>query len=47
MPDVESDDDLLQNAHDVGLQLDEDEEHPEEVDIGRDVDNAEEYEQTH
>lgn len=30
-PDPESDDDTLQNAQDVGLQLDEDEEHPKEL----------------
>lgn len=42
MPTPQSDDDLLQNAQDVGTQIQEDPEHPEEVDIGRDVDKAEE-----
>lgn len=41
-PDPESDDDMLQNAQDVGMQQEEDEEHPEEIDIARDMNNAEE-----
>jgi hypothetical protein len=43
MPDIESDDDLLQNAKDVGMQLEEDDEHPQELDIARDIDNAEKH----
>lgn len=40
-PAPESDDDTLANAHAVGEQLEEDPEHPEELDLARDVDNAE------
>lgn len=40
-PSPESDDDTLANAQAVGLQLGEDEEHPKEVDIARDIDAAE------
>lgn len=47
MPDVESDDDTLGNAHAVGTQLDEDLEHPQELDIARDMDAAEENIRTH
>ncbi len=47
MPDPESDDDMLANAHAVGTQLDEDYEHPEEVDIARDVDAAENHIRSH
>ncbi len=47
MPDPASDDDTLANAHNVGLRLDEDEEHPQELDIGSDMDKAEEYKRTH
>ena len=46
-PDPESDDDLLQDVHDVGEQLGEDEEHPKEIDIARDINKTEEYQQTH
>ena len=46
-PHPESDDDLLENAHAVGEQLEEDEEHPKEVDIARDIDKNEEYLRTH
>lgn len=42
-PDPESDDDLLANAHAVGQQLGEDLEHPQEVDIARDIDAAEKH----
>lgn len=41
MPNVESDDDTLANAQMMGMQLGEDEEHPMELDIARDVDRAE------
>lgn len=37
----EADDDTLANAQAVGMQLGEDEEHPQELDIARDVDAAE------
>ncbi|HSW88332.1 MAG TPA: hypothetical protein VLG12_04165 [Candidatus Saccharimonadales bacterium] len=47
MPDVESDDDTLANAHAVGTQQDEDLEHPGELDIARDIDAAEENIRTH
>jgi hypothetical protein len=46
-PDPSADDDTLENAHSVGTQLDEDEEHPEEIDVGRDMDEAENYLRTH
>lgn len=46
-PDPASDDDTLANAHNVGLRLDEDEEHPQELDIGSDIDKAEEYHHSH
>lgn len=42
MPDPASDNDTLANAQAVGMQLDEDTEHPQEIDIARDIDLAEE-----
>lgn len=45
--DPTSDDDMLQNAHAAGMQMDEDEEHPQELDIARDIDKAEEDLRTH
>jgi hypothetical protein len=42
-----SDDDMLANAQAMGQQLGEDEEHPKELDIARDVDKAEEHLRTH
>lgn len=47
MPDPDSDDDTLENAHSAGLRLNEDEEHPQELDIASDIDKAEEYQRTH
>lgn len=47
MPDPESDDDVLENAHAVGLALEEDEEHPKPLNIAADINNAEEYRKTH
>lgn len=47
MPDPASDNDTLENSHDVGLRLDEDSEHPHELDIASDIDKAEEYQRTH
>jgi hypothetical protein len=46
-PDVESDDDTLENVHAVGQQLEEDDEHPQELDIARDIDEAEDYHHSH
>lgn len=46
-PDLESDDDTLANAQEAGEQLDENEEHPKEIDLGGDVDKAEKYHRTH
>lgn len=46
-PTPDSDDDTLANAQAVGTQTHEDPEHPEEIDIGRDVEEAEEYQKTH
>lgn len=41
-PDPESDDDTLENAQNVGEQIDEDPEHPKELDLGGDIDKGEE-----
>lgn len=41
MPDPSSDDDTLQNAQDMGMQVNETTEHPEELDIARDIDKGE------
>lgn len=46
-PDPESDDDTLDNAHEVGEQQGENEEHPKEIDLGRDIDKSEERIRTH
>lgn len=46
-PDPSSDDDTVLNAQSMGLALDEDEEHPKELDIGSDIDKAEEYHKTY
>ena len=46
-PDPASDDDTLANAHNVGLRQDEDDEHPKELDVGSDMDKAEEYQRSH
>lgn len=40
-PDPVSDDDTLRNSHEVGLRLDEDYEHPKELNIAADVAAAE------
>ncbi len=42
MPDPESADDTLANAHAMGMQLDEDLEHPKPLDLAGDIDKAEE-----
>jgi len=47
MPDPESDDDTLANAQYMGQQAGEDVEHPKELDLARDLDEAEEYIRTH
>lgn len=47
MPDPESDDDVLKNAHDMGLQRGETYDNAEIVDLGRDVDANERYQQDH
>lgn len=46
-PHPESDDDTLANAQAVGQQLEKDVEHPQEVDLARDINQAEEYTRTH
>jgi hypothetical protein len=46
-PDPTADDDTLETAHAMGQQLGEDEEHPQELDIARDIDEAEESIRTH
>lgn len=47
MPDPESDDDTLKNAQAVGMQAGESTEHPEELDIARDIDHGEDFQKTH
>mgnify|MGYP001601634247 CR=1 FL=1 len=44
---LESDDDVLEAAHQMGIGLSEDYEHPKELDIAKDIDKAEEYKRTH
>lgn len=44
-PDLESDDDTLETAHKAGLYQNADEEHPAELGIGQQVNNAEEKHQ--
>ena len=46
-PDLESDDDVLQSAHQMGIAPDADLEHPQELNVAKDVDDAEEYQRTH
>lgn len=46
-PDPASDNDTLANAQAVGTQLDETSENPQEVDLGEDIDKAEEYYREH
>ncbi len=45
-PDPESDDDMLEVAHTMGQQLEEDEEHPKPINLARDIDKAEEFTRT-
>jgi hypothetical protein len=47
MPDPTSDDDTLEVAQAMGMQLEEDDEHPQELNIARDIDQAEEDLRTH
>ena len=47
MPDLESDDDTLQNAHQMGIAPNADLENPQELNIAKDMDNAEKYRRTH
>jgi hypothetical protein len=47
MSDPSADDDTLSNAQNMGLGLGEDSEHPQELDIGSDMDKAEEFQNTH
>lgn len=46
-PDPSSDDDVLQNAHQVGIAPDADIDNPTELDIAKDVEEAEEYHKHH
>ncbi len=46
-PDLESDDNMLDNEHDVGLANDADEDNPKPLNIGHDVNDAEEFHRTH
>ncbi len=48
MPDPESDDDVLKNAHDMGLQRGETfNSKPQELDLDRDLDSNDDYAKTH
>ena len=47
MPDLESDDDALKSAHEMGIGLSENYEHPKELDIAKDIDKAEDHVRTH
>ncbi|MBP7832886.1 MAG: hypothetical protein KA035_03895 [Candidatus Levybacteria bacterium] len=48
MPDPESDDDTLKNAHDMGLQRGETfNSQPQELDIAKDIDSNEKHSQDH
>ncbi len=48
MPDPESDDDVLKNAHDMGLQRGETfNSQPQELDIAKDIDSNEKHSQDH
>lgn len=40
-PDLESDDDVLQNAHQMGIAPNADFEHPTELNVAKDIDEAE------
>ncbi len=44
-PDPESDDDVLQNAHRVGIAPNADLENPQELNLAQDIDNAEKLRQ--
>lgn len=46
-PGPESDDDVLQNAHEMGIAPDADLEHPTELNIEKDMSDADLYRQTH
>lgn len=46
-PDPESDDDVTQSAQNMGIGLNADPEHPQELNIAADMDAAEEYKRTH
>lgn len=47
MAGLESDDDVLATAHEMGIGLSGDYEHPKELNIARDMDRAEKYKRTH
>ena len=48
MPDPESDDDVLKNAHDMGLQRGETfNSKPQELDLDRDLDSNDDFAKTH
>ena len=44
---LESDDDVLAAAHEMGIGLSEDYEHPKELNIAKDIERAEEHKRTH
>lgn len=47
IPSLESDNDVLKSAHEMGIGLGESYEHPRELDIDKDIEKAEEYKRTH
>lgn len=47
MPDVESDDNTMDNEHSLGLRLDEDNEHPKPLDTEGDLTRIELYRRNH
>lgn len=46
-PDLESDDDVLRNAHQMGIAPNADLEHPKELNLAEDINKAERYRKTH
>lgn len=45
--DLESDDDVMKQAHQMGIGLNDTSEHPEELNIAKDINDAEDYQKDH
>ncbi len=45
--DLESDDDVMKQAHQMGIGLNDTEEHPAELNIAKDINDAEDYQKDH